>query len=389
MIENLEQLKLAIDIEVKHRYIDIRGKADSFSGFICKEAKKYYKQSKKNPKWAVLLETFEHYPFASVPERRRAINLLVKIIKSEIETSKNKEPQNNSDIPKDPNEVDVMYVKGVGPKVAYMLNKLGIYTANDLICYFPRKHIDYSSRTLIRDLKEGETTTVFGYITSVSIYNSQKGLSITKVQVADESGKLELTFFNAKANKFVQERMRSQFPKNAGIMLSGTVKRDNYTYKLTFDKPSYSIMTGEFLTGEKANLNLARIVPIYTVCENLNIKTLRKAIFNAIELYKDYIVNIVPDEIRERLGLMDKRTAVEQIHFPETMDKLEQARFSLVFEELFLLQLKLVRLREENNKHSALTLSVKEDGLVHKFISGLPFELTGGQKKAVRDDKMK
>lgn len=385
MIENLEQLKLAIDIEVKHRYIDIRGKADSFSGFICKEAKKYYKQSKKNPKWAVLLETFEHYPFASVPERRRAINLLVKIIKSEIETSKNKEPQNNSDIPKDPNEVDVMYVKGVGPKVAYMLNKLGIYTANDLICYFPRKHIDYSSRTLIRDLKEGETTTVFGYITSVSIYNSQKGLSITKVQVADESGKLELTFFNAKANKFVQERMRSQFPKNAGIMLSGTVKRDNYTYKLTFDKPSYSIMTGEFLTGEKANLNLARIVPIYTVCENLNIKTLRKAIFNAIELYKDYIVNIVPDEIRERLGLMDKRTAVEQIHFPETMDKLEQARFSLVFEELFLLQLKLVRLREENNKHSALTLSVKEDGLVHKFISGLPFELTGGQKKAVNE----
>ena len=385
MIENLEQLKLAIDIEVKHRYIDIRGKADSFSGFICKEAKKYYNQSKKNPKWAVLLETFEHYPFASVPERRRAINLLVKIIKSEIETSKNKEPKNNSDIPKDPNEVDVMYVKGVGPKVAYMLNKLGIYTANDLICYFPRKHIDYSSRTLIRDLKDGETTTVFGYITSVSIYNSQKGLSITKVQVADESGKLELTFFNAKANKFVQERMRSQFPKNAGIMLSGTVKRDNYTYKLTFDKPSYSIMTGEFLTGEKANLNLARIVPIYTVCENLNIKTLRKAIFNAIELYKDYIVNIVPDEIRERLGLMDKRTAVEQIHFPETMDKLEQARFSLVFEELFLLQLKLVRLREENNKHSALTLSVKEDGLVHKFISGLPFELTGGQKKAVNE----
>ena len=385
MIENLEQLKLAIDIEVKHRYIDIRGKADSFSGFICKEAKKYYNQSKKNPKWAVLLETFEHYPFASVPERRRAINLLVKILKSEIETAKNKEPKNNSDIPKDPNEVDVMYVKGVGPKVAYMLNKLGIYTANDLICYFPRKHIDYSSRTLIRDLKEGETTTVFGYITSVSIYNSQKGLSITKVQVTDESGKLELTFFNAKANKFVQERMRSQFPKNAGIMLSGTVKRDNYTYKLTFDKPSYSIMTGEFLTGEKANLNLARIVPIYTVCENLNIKTLRKAIFNAIELYKDYIINIVPDEIRERLGLMDKRTAVEQIHFPETMEKLEQARFSLVFEELFLLQLKLVRLREENNKHSALTLSVKEDGLVHKFISGLPFELTGGQKKAVNE----
>lgn len=385
MIDNLEQLKLAIEVEVKHRYIDIRGKSQCFSSFICKEAQRYYKLSKKNPKWAVLLETFEHYPYASVPERRRSINLLTKILKSEIETKPVEDKSSDKNTPKNPNEVDVMYVKGVGPKVGYMLNKLGIYTANDLICYFPRKHIDYSSRTLIRDLKEGETTTVFGYITGVSSYNTQKGLSITKVQISDESGKLELTFFNAKANKFVQERMRSQFPKNAGIMLSGTVKKDNYTNRPTFDKPSYSIMTGEFMAADNKNLNLARIVPIYTVCENLNIKTLRKAIFNAIELYKDYIINIVPDEIRERLGLMNKREAVEQIHFPETMDKLEHARFTLVFEELFLLQLKLVRLRELNSHKSALTLKIKEDGLVQKFIKSLPFELTGGQKKAVNE----
>ncbi len=385
MIENLEQLRLAIDVEVKHRYIDIRGKAQCFSSFICKEAQKYYKLSKKNPKWAVLLETFEHYPCASVPERRRAINLLVKIIKSEIETSKNSEPEKSAEIPKNPNEVDVMYVKGVGPKVAYMLNKLGIYTANDLICYFPRKHVDYSSRTLIKDLKEGETTTVFGYIKGVSIYNSAKGLSITKVTIGDDSGRFELSFFNAKANKYVQERMRSQFPKNAGIMISGTVKRDNYTNKLTFDKPTYSIMTGEFISDDCKNLNMARIVPVYTVCENLNIKTLRKAIFNAVELYKNYIVNIVPDEIRERLGLMHKKDAVMQIHFPESMEQLEQARFSLVFEELFLLQLKLVRLREENSHKSALTLKIKEDGLVRKFIDSLPFELTGGQRKAVNE----
>lgn len=385
MIDNLEQLKLAIEVEVKHRYIDIRGKSQCFSSFICKEAQRYYKLSKKNPKWAVLLETFEHYPCASVPERRRSINLLTKILKSEIETKPVEDKSSDKNTPKNPNEVDVMYVKGVGPKVGYMLNKLGIYTANDLICYFPRKHIDYSSRTLIRDLKEGETTTVFGYITGVSSYNTQKGLSITKVQISDESGKLELTFFNAKANKFVQERMRSQFPKNAGIMLSGTVKKDNYTNRPTFDKPAYSIMTGEFMAADNKNLNLARIVPIYTVCENLNIKTLRKAIFNAIELYKDYIINIVPDEIRERLGLMNKREAVEQIHFPETMDKLEHARFTLVFEELFLLQLKLVRLRELNSHKSALTLKIKEDGLVQKFIKSLPFELTGGQKKAVNE----
>ena len=385
MIENLEQLRQAIEVERKYKYIDIQGKNYSFSSFIRKLARKQYSESGKKPKWTVLLETFEHYPLASALERKRAVDLLVKVVKSELDAKDEPDENKKGDVPRNPNEVDVMYVKGVGPKIAYMLNKLGIYTANDLICYFPRKHVDYSSRTLISQLKEGETTTVFGYIKTVSIYNSPKGLAITKVGVQDESGRLDLTFFSAKANKFVQERMRSQFPKNAGIMLSGTVKRDSYTNKLTFDKPTYSIMTGEFLTEEKTNLNLARIVPIYTVCENLNIKVLRKAIFNAINLYKDYIVNIIPDEIRERLGIMDKKEAVSQIHFPETMEKLEQARFSLVFEELFLLQLKMVRIREESYKEKALNLKIKENGLVQKFIRSLPFELTGGQKKAVNE----
>ena len=385
MIENLEQLRQAIEVERKYKYINIQGRQYSFSVFIKKFARNQYCKSDKNPKWSVLLETFDYYPLATVLERKRAVDLLIKLVKSELELKNEPAANDDSKIPKNPNEVDVMYVKGVGPKIAYMLNKLGIYTANDLICYFPRKHVDYSSRTLISKLREGETTTVFGYIRSVSIYNSAKGLSITKVSVQDESGKLDLTFFNAKANKFVQERMRSQFPKNAGIMLSGTVKRDSYTNKLTIDKPAYSIMTGEFLAGEQTNLNIARIVPIYTVCENLNIKVLRKAIFNALNLYKDYIVNIIPEEIRNRLGLMDKREAVLQIHFPKSMEELEHARFSLVFEELFLLQLKMVRIREESFKEKALTLKIKENGLVQQFIKSLPFELTSGQRKAVNE----
>jgi len=385
MIDNIEQLRQAIEVERKYKYIDIQGRQCSFSSFIRRLARKHYNSSGKKPKWAVLLETFDNYPMASCIERKRAVDLLVKIIKSELEVKEEPKSDNKNFTPKNPSEVDVMYVKGVGPKIAYMLNKLGIYTANDLICYFPRKHIDYSSRTLISQLKEGESTTIFGYISSVSIYNSKKGLSITKVIVKDESGKLELTFFNAKANKFMQERMRSQFPQNAGIMLSGTVKKDSYTNKLTMDKPTYSIMTGEFLTAQNSNLNLARIVPIYTVCENLNIKVLRKAIFNALTTYKDFIVNIVPDEIRKRLGLMDKKDAVFQIHFPETMENLEHARFTLVFEELFLLQLKMARLRVQNSKEKAINLKIKEDGLVRRFIKSLPFELTGGQKRAVNE----
>lgn len=387
MIDNIEQLKKAIEIEIQYRYIDIHGKTQAFSSFIKNEAKKYYKLSKKNPKWAVIAEAFEHYPFAGLNERRKSIDNLIRVLKSETNPKPSKsEISNASELTKSAKDTDVMYMKGVGPKIAYKLNKLGIYTVQDLMLYFPKKHIDYSSRTLIRDLKEGETTTVFGYIKSVSAFNTQKKLSVVKVTVADESGRLDLSFFQAKSNRFMLERTKSQFPINAGIMLSGKVKRNNYDGKLTFDKPTYSIMTGEFLEDKNSNLNIARIVPIYTVCEDLSIKVLRRAIFNAIQKYKDEIENVIPDFMREKIGLLDKKTAVEQIHFPESQELLEQARFSLIFEELFLIQLKMVRIREQNShNHSALALKIKEKGLVKEFIDNLPFELTGAQKKAVNE----
>lgn len=387
MIDNIEQLKKAIEIEIQYRYIDIHGKTQAFSSFIKNEAKKYYKLSKKNPKWAVIAEAFEHYPFAGLNERRKSIDNLIRVLKSETNPKPSKsEISNAPELTKSAKDTDVMYMKGVGPKIAYKLNKLGIYTVQDLMLYFPKKHIDYSSRTLIRDLKEGETTTVFGYIKSVSAFNTQKKLSVVKVTVADESGRLDLSFFQAKSNRFMLERTKSQFPINAGIMLSGKVKRNNYDGKLTFDKPTYSIMTGEFLEDKNSNLNIARIVPIYTVCEDLSIKVLRRAIFNAIQKYKDEIENVIPDFMREKIGLLDKKIAVEQIHFPESQELLEQARFSLIFEELFLIQLKMVRIREQNShNHSALALKIKEKGLVKEFIDNLPFELTGAQKKAVNE----
>lgn len=389
MVENLEKIKAAIDIEVKYRYIDIHGKTQKFSSFIKKEAQKNYKLSKKNPRWEVVIESFEHYPYASITERRKAIEHLIRVIRADIQTQ-NQEQQEEKERQiqrtKHPSEVDVMYIKGVGPKVAYKLNKLGIFTAQDLMMYFPKKHIDYSSRTLIRDLKEGQTTTVFGFIKSVSSFNTRNNLSVTRVVIGDESGRFELSFFNAKGNRYLLQRMKTQFPQNAGIMVSGVVKMNNYSGQLTMDKPTYSIMTGEFKEGANSNLNIARIVPIYTICEDLSIKTLRKAIFNAIELYKNDIKNIVPDFIRERLGIMNKKDAVKQIHFPETMNDLEHARFSLIFEELFLIQLKLIRLRENTAKTtSAYNLQVHKDGLVQKFIAGLPFELTSGQKQAVNE----
>ncbi len=360
-----EQLKKAIEVEVKHRYIDIRGKTQTFSAFMKDEAKKKYKPD-KNPRWKMLIEAFEQYPFDGLNDRRRTIERLVKTLKADAAP-----PEAARGIMS-----DIAYIKGVGPKAAYKFNKLGIFTCHDLLTYFPRKHIDYSSRTRIKKLVEGKTTTVFGHIKSVSTFNSKKGLAVVKVVVADDSGSLELSFFHGKGNKYLLERVKAQFPKNAAIMVSGTVKMNNFTKKLTFDKPSYSIFNAE-------TLHAGRIVPLYSVCENLSVKTLRSAIFNALELYKKDIANVMPEYLRKEHGLLDKAAAVEQIHFPSSVELLGRARFSLIFEELFIVQMKLLRLRQDAK--TAAALKIKAGGLVKKFIDNLPFELTGAQQHAISE----
>lgn len=389
MFENLEQIKQAIEIERKHQFINIKGKNQTFARFIKGEILKVYKESNKNPRFKILLETFELYPHDTMPLRRKAVDRLINVINAEL-APKPKEETNQKTKFVPPNELDVIYIKGVGPKVGYALNKLGIYTAQDLLFYFPRKHIDYSNRTLIKNLKPETNTTVFGYIKSVQAFVTKNGLSVLKVKIVDESGSLDLSFFYAKANRHMLERYKAQFPQGAGIMVSGTVKLNSFDGRLTLDKPQYSIMSGDFgvnvFEGASENLNLGRIVPIYPVNDSISIKTLRRAIFNAIELYKEHIPTVLPEYLIKKYNMLEKKDAVEQIHYPQSMDALEKARFSLVFEELFLIQLKLANLREENRKNkSAIPLWVTDKGLTKKFINKLPFELTNAQKNAIND----
>ena len=381
-MDNLEQVKKAVEIEVKHRYININGKTRTFSSFICSVLRKEIKLHSDNPKWKVLLEHFEHYPMETAPSRKKSLERLVSVIKNEYINPPKKDTLQTEKRPI--SQTDVMYIKGVGSKISYLLNKLGIYTANDLLYYFPRKHIDYSTRTKIRDLQIGEDTTIFGRIKSVEAFTTKNNLGVIKVKISDGSGNIYLNFFFAKSSKFVTERMKSNFPKNSGIMVSGTVKLNSYDRTLTLDKPTYSIMDDEAIAP--LNLNMARIVPIYTVSENLNIKTLRKAIFNVLEKYGSGIETVLPEYLIKKYNLMEKSEALRQIHFPDNKDKLDIARYSLVFEEFFLIQLKLALLREENNKNlQAIPLNIKKNGLVMKFINSLPFKLTGAQQRAVNE----
>lgn len=377
-MNNLEQIKKAIEIEVKYKYININGKSKSFSSFICSELKKEIKAS-KNPKWKVLLEHFERYQMDTLPQRKKSIERLVAVIKAELNSNPKVQDVEGLTL-----KSDVMYLKGIGPKIAYILNKLGIYTVADLLYYFPRKHVDYSTRTRIKDLEVGENTTIFGTIRSVEVFTTKNNLGVVKVRINDNTGNIGLNFFSARSSKHILERMKSQFPKGSGIMVSGTVKFNSYDGMLTLDKPSYSIMEDEILNS--SNLNLARIVPIYSLSENLNIKTLRKAIYNVIQVFKNDIETVLPKYIIEKYNLLEKREALEQIHFPDSNELLQKARFTLVFEEFFLIQLRLAILREENSrKILSVPLEIKKEGLVINFIKSLPFELTQAQKRAVNE----
>ena len=381
MNNRFEQIKQAIKVEVKHCYINIQGKTQSFSKFIYSKMKEEYKNS-KNPKWQILMEYFDHYSTESLVARKRAISRLVRVIKDELKPKK--EVSVEKDIPKDPAVTDICDIRGIGSKTAYQLNKLGIFTANDLMYYFPRKHIDYSNIDKISNLKAGMTTTIFGYIKTTQAFTSKSGLGICKVQIKDETGSITLNFFMAKAGRYLLERVKSQFPKNSAIMVSGIVKVNSYDGKLTIDKPTYNLI--ETIDGEHSSLNAGRIVPIYAVSENFSIKTMRKAIHTCLEMFKDTITTVLPDYLIEKHKLLSKKDAICEIHFPSSMEMLERARFTLVFEELFIIQIKMLEHREQVKKELAtVPLKIKDDGLVMNFIKNLPFELTSAQKNAVNE----
>lgn len=379
---DLEQIKRAIQVEEKYKYINIMGKELAFSGFMLKQLNLIYKKSKKNTKWLPVIEAFEHYSQENIFQRKKTINRFVTLVKKELNIEPTKKSNDNEPISL--YDADVVMLKGVGPKFGYLLNKLGIFSVYDLISYYPKKYIDYSQRCFIRNLKEGQTTTIYGQITSIKTFTTKKNLTILKVTISDESGSLELNFFYSKVNKFTIERYKSQFPKNSFITVSGTAKFDKYLGKMTIDKPQYEIVSD--VVSDKENLNLGRIVPVYPLVENLNIKALRKAIYNAIELHSNSINNLLPNEIQQKHDMLNKRDAIKIIHFPDNEDILEKARFTLVYEELFLLQLKMLSIRNLTaSTYKTVALNIKEDGLVKTFIKSLPFELTDGQKRAINE----
>ena len=237
--EIYKEINKAIDVEVKNQYINIDGHKCSFSEFIYHQLTKIYKLSGKQNKWFLFMQLFDTYSTSNVIARKRMIENLQEALKK---TKIIKIPERKTTSEKIENR-DINTIKGFGDKTSYLLKKLGIFSIDDLIQYYPRKYINYQTRKPIRNLVEGEDVTIFAEIKQVSSYNTKKNLSVLTVTLKDETGVMNITYFYAKANRYMMERYKSQFPIGANVLMSGHVKRDNYTGLLTLDKPQHQIIS--------------------------------------------------------------------------------------------------------------------------------------------------
>ncbi|MBX9669265.1 MAG: ATP-dependent DNA helicase RecG [Candidatus Obscuribacterales bacterium] len=289
---------------------------------------------------------------------------------------------------KDPEEVHVQFVKGVGPKLAGVLNRLEINTVSELLRHYPRRHLDFQNRLLIRDLNQGQEVTIFGMIRSVGAFQSRKrNVSVLTVVISDNTGSITITkFVGGKSNKYLLDRYKAQYPKGAQVLASGIVERDQYSGKFTLKNSEVEIL-GLVSDGEEdqqqVSIHAGRLVPVYPLTEGLSLRYLRTIMHNALEAYAPYIQDPLPREIRDELGLVELTEALRGIHFPSTVEEKDSARRRLVFDELFAIQLQLAHRRHkfDHANNNALALKYSEEGLVRELVMSLPFRLTGAQER--------
>jgi len=270
-------------------------------------------------------------------------------------------------------ETSVQYVKGVGPRLAGVLSKLGIFSVQDLLQHYPRRHEDRTHFARVAQLRHGETATILGTVVAADNVRTRGTLVLTKVAVDDGSGVVALTWFN-------QKFRREQFQKLRGrkIVAYGTVQGGRWGVEIA--NPEW-----ELHSEEADPVSSGRVVPIYALTEGIFQIHLRKIIRGAVDAYAPLVEETLPTETRDRLDLIDLQDAIRNIHFPESEKAMEAARKRLVFEELFLLQLALaMRKRGIEAPGRGIEFAIPES-LEEDLRQILPFELTGAQKRVIRE----
>ena len=253
-------------------------------------------------------------------------------------------------------------VRGVGPKGLTLLHKLGINTIDDLVTHYPFRY-EILERTNLTKANDGDKVIIDGKIESVPILVRFKaGLNKMSFRLVTPSGVVGVSIFN---RAFLKKQL-----------LVGTT----VTVIGKFDKTKNVVTANDIkLVGLS---DKARIEPVYHATSGLTSKTLSSYINMALLEYGNTIEDYIPEYIRERYNFLNKKTSLNIIHNPSTLDKLKEVNIRLKYEELFNFMLKINYLKYLKKKENSGLERVIDYDKVNKFIGTIPFELTNDQKKA-------
>ncbi len=263
-------------------------------------------------------------------------------------------------------QASIKVLPGIGQKYASVLAKLGLFTLEDLLYYFPRRYDDYSNLKPIHSLLYGEEVTVIGVIQSVTERKSTSNRSIVEAVLTDGTGGIRITIFN-------QPWQAQKLQIGEPYAVAGRI--DQYLGRLVFVNPEIEPL-------DKELLHSGRIVPVYRLTENITQRWLRRTIKQVVDRYAPKLVDYMPVSIRQSAQLMELSKAVSQAHFPDSMENLEQARYRLAFDEIFFLQMGVLRHKYQWQQRPGRPFHAPPFWL-EQFKAILPYALTQAQERAL------
>lgn len=262
---------------------------------------------------------------------------------------------------------DIRFLKGIGQTRANALAKMGITTLRELICYFPRTYEDRTQTVPISALQSNVPACVHALVaTDATLSRVRRGMELVKLRIADDSGSIDLTYFN-------QSYVREQLKKGKSYVFFGKVTVEGL----------HKTMLNPLFEAEDAPSSLTgRIVPVYRLTSGISQKMLISAVRRGLDECANVLPDALPDSVSEKAQLCKLPFAYENIHFPANFGALELSRRRLIFEELFVLSCALSKMKHSRLKKSGVIISTPA---LERFYSELPFLLTNAQKRAISD----
>ncbi len=267
-------------------------------------------------------------------------------------------------------ENSVRYLKGIGPKKAELLQRVGVFTVRDLCYFFPRHYEDRRELKKISEINPGATVTLRGRIIKVHL-KPLKTIKLLEVWIRDESGIVPAIWFN-------QPYLKNNFHEDSEILVSGKV--DLYQNKLQMMSPDYEIID----EGDENSAHVGRIVPVYPLTEGLFQRSLRNVMLGLMtDRVEREVREFLPQELAERLDMLPLIDAIKEMHFPTSFERLDLAKKRLAFDEFFILEVRLFqKLKETKSRYESVPLKSDSNDMA-QFKPLLPFQLTHDQEKAI------